>query len=70
MSSKNTSQVDALLAKPVRKAQRIKTSFNLDKSLFDGFRTLCEERDLAQSELLDAMLADVLARYKAEKPNQ
>lgn len=58
------SPIDTLLSKPVKKVERIKSSFNLDKKLFDGFRALCEERQLTQSEMLDAMLEDLLRRYE------
>ena len=60
---KTVSQVDSLLSKPCQRVERTKASFNLDKKLADGFRALCEERDVTQSELLDALLADLLARH-------
>lgn len=61
---KPTSQVDAIFSKPARKVERVKSSFNLDKALFDGFKILCEERGVTQSEAIDAMIADLLSRYK------
>lgn len=61
---KTQSKVQALLAQPSKKSERTKSSFCLDKNLFDGFRSLCEERGITQSDMLDAMLADLLEMSK------
>jgi hypothetical protein len=62
-----TTRVHALLSKPVKKADRIKSSFALDRQLFEGFKTLCEERQLTQSEVLEALLEDLLTRYSIKE---
>lgn len=60
---KVTSQVDSILSRPTCKPDRVKTSFAIDRTLFDGFRALCEHRAVSQSVLLEALLADLLARH-------
>ena len=57
------SKVEQLLSSAAPKAERVKASFNLTKTTFDGFRMLCEERHLNQGDLVDAMLEDLLARF-------
>jgi len=61
------SAVSELLNKAVGVKPKVKTSFNLDKGLFEEFKLLCESKGIGQSELLDALLEDLL-RGKEEKP--
>jgi hypothetical protein len=59
---KTHSQVQTLLSKPVKKIDRVKASFNLDRQLFEGLKAICIEREITQTELLEAMIADLLAQ--------
>jgi hypothetical protein len=61
------SKVSELLSSSVGVKARTKTSFNLDKGLFEEFKVLCEGKGIGQSELIDALLEDLL-RGKEEKP--
>lgn len=61
---KTQSRVQSILSMPVKKVDRVKASFNLDKALFDGFKAVCEAREITQSELLEAMLEDLQAQAK------
>lgn len=60
------SQVEMMLSRPLRKVERVKSSFNLDRTLVDGFRALCDARDITQSELLEAMLGDLLDQHRPD----
>ncbi len=66
---RSLSRVDALLSQPTRRVDRVKSSVTLDRHLYEGFRDLCEHRGLTQSEVLDALLADLLARHPAAPPS-
>ena len=67
---KTQSRLHSLLSKPVKKTDRIKASFNLDRELFEGFKGICEEREITQSDLLEAMMADLLEQVKKGGGNQ
>ena len=61
------SAVQELLNSSVGVRARVKTSFNLDKALFEKFKQLCEGKGVSQSEVMDALLEDLLI-VKETKP--
>lgn len=63
---KTQSHVQTLLAKPPKKTSRTKASFNLDQNLLEGLRAICEEREITQTVLLEAMLSDLLTLHRTE----
>ena len=67
---KAVSQLDVLFAKPVAKVERIKTSYNLNKTLVEGFRTKCEEYALTQTEVMEAMLEEFMTRFVKPVPEK
>lgn len=61
------SAVQELLNKSTGVKPRVKTSFNLDKELFERFKQLCDLKGVSQSEVMDALLEDLLI-VKETKP--
>ncbi len=57
------SRVEALLA-AAPKGTRIATSFKLDKGLYDSLKAVCNSRGITTSELVEAMIEEILARVE------
>ena len=67
---RNSNQVQFLLSQPVRKVDKVKASFSLDRELFDGFKAICEDRRITQGGLLEAMLEDLIVQAKTLKSSE
>jgi hypothetical protein len=55
------SKVDSLLNQGP-KGEKKKASFNLTRGTFERFAALCDARGVGQSDLIDALLEDLLDR--------
>ena len=58
---KASSKVDALLARQAP-AKRVKAMLSLSEPHYDGLRAICRERGIGLSDMVDALVGDLLVR--------
>lgn len=64
------SKVEALLSQSPR-GDRVATSVKLDKGVWEGAQAFCRERGISPSELVEALLEDLLAaQTRSTQPAQ
>lgn len=61
------SRVDALLSQAPKGTKKA-TSFKVEAVLYDRFQEVCKSRGITTSELLEAMLEELLARVEQSAP--
>ncbi len=57
------SRVEALLNQAPR-GERAATSFKVDRKLYDGLRAVCDSRGITTSDMVEALIEELLARVQ------